>query len=243
LSHEGFVRGGGSLLREGTAAWGERVEPDSQAQYAQQRRRLAERLREAGVRDRRVLDAMAQVPRHLLLPEAMRFQAYRDGPLPIGDGQTISAPGIVAAMTEALELTGKETVLEIGTGSGYQAAVLSRLAAHVVSIERLPGLASQARSALDRLGVSNVVVHLGDGSRGRGIDAPYDAIVITAGAPDIPPPLIEQLAPRGRLVGPVGDRAAQTLVRVRRDDDGSVRSESLGACRFVGLVGEHGWAA
>jgi protein-L-isoaspartate(D-aspartate) O-methyltransferase len=215
---------------------------DPEARFRLPRRRLAERLAEEGVRDSRVLAAIERVPRHRLIPEAMRDQAYRDTALPIGEGQTISAPGIVAAMTQALELEGFELVLEIGTGSGYQAAVLSSLAAQVVSVERLPGLAARARSALDSLGVTNVVVHLGDGSRGRPQEAPFDAILVTAGAPDIPPPLIEQLAPGGRLVAPVGDRKTQELVRVRRTEEG-VRRESLGRCRFVDLVGEHGWAA
>jgi protein-L-isoaspartate(D-aspartate) O-methyltransferase len=146
-------------------------------------------------------------------------------------------------MTEALELRGDERVLEVGTGSGYQAAVLSQLAAHVVTIERRPSLAARARSALDALGVANVVVHLGDGSRGRAVDGPYDAIVVTAAAPEIPPPLVSQLAPGGRLVGPVGARDRQVLVRVRRAADGELHREELGPCRFVDLVGDHGWAA
>lgn len=215
---------------------------DPEARFRLPRRRLAERLASDGVRDPRVLAAIEQVPRHRLVPEALRDQAYRDCALPIGEGQTISAPGMVAAMTGALELEGHECVLEIGTGSGYQAAVLSALAARVVSVERLPTLAARARSALDALGIANVVVHLGDGSRGRPQEAPFDAILVTAGAPEIPPPLIEQLAPEGRLVAPVGDRATQELVRVRRTG-GGIRRESLGRCRFVDLVGEHGWAA
>ncbi len=203
---------------------------------------MLERLAESGIANARVLDAFGQVPRHVLIPEALHSQAYQDAALPIGEGQTISAPGIVAAMTQALELGGHELVLEIGTGSGYQAAVLSSLAAQVISVERLPGLAARARSALDSLGITNVVVHLGDGSRGRPQEAPFGAILVTAGAPDIPPPLIEQLAPGGRLVAPVGDRETQELIRVRRTEDG-VHRESLGRCRFVDLVGEHGWAA
>jgi protein-L-isoaspartate(D-aspartate) O-methyltransferase len=215
---------------------------DPEARFRLPRRRLVERLAEEGVRDPRVLAALERVPRHRLLPEALRDQAYRDTALPIGEGQTISAPGIVAAMSQALELEGTEVVLEIGTGSGYQAAVLSSLAARVVSVERLPGLAARARSALDALGVANVVVHLGDGSKGRPQEAPFAAVLVTAGAPDIPPPLIEQLAPGGRLVAPVGDRETQELIRVSRTEEG-IRRESLGRCRFVDLVGEHGWAA
>jgi protein-L-isoaspartate(D-aspartate) O-methyltransferase len=207
------------------------------------RRRLIERLRAHGVHDPRVLEAVYAVPRHRLVPEALRDQAWRDTPLPIGDGQTISAPGVVAAMTQALELAGHETVLEVGTGSAYQAAILARLAARVVSVERLPRLAASARRALDRLGVSNVVVHLGDGSHGRPQEAPFDAIVVTAGGPAVPPPLLTQLAPGGRLVGPFGGREEQDLVRVRRGEGDRFQREVLGRCRFVGLIGSHGWAA
>ncbi len=207
------------------------------------RRRLAERLRAGGIRDARVLDAIAQVPRHLLIPEALRGQAYQDVPLPIGAGQTISAPSTVAAMTAALQLKGRESVLEIGTGSGYQAAILSRLVARVVSIERIPRLAAQARTALDKLGVSNVVVHLGDGTAGRPAEAPFDAIVVTAGGPEVPQPLLAQLAPGGCLVGPFGARESQKLIRIRCDGRGGFSREDLGPCRFVELLGAHGWAA
>jgi protein-L-isoaspartate(D-aspartate) O-methyltransferase len=207
------------------------------------RRRLVLRLAADGIRDARVLDAIASVPRHLLIEDALSHQAYDDVAIPIGEGQTISAPGIVAAMTEALELTGKETVLEIGTGSAYQAAILSRLAERVISVERIPALANRARTALDRLGAHNVVVYLGDGTRGRPADGPFDAIIVTAGGPEIPAPLLEQLAPGGRLVGPFGARGAQKLVRVRRASDGSFSRETLGACRFVDLIGEHGFRA
>jgi protein-L-isoaspartate(D-aspartate) O-methyltransferase len=210
--------------------------------FAPQRRRMVERLAKSGLDDARVLGAMEAVPRHQLVPEALQVQAYADAALPIGDGQTISAPGIVALMTAALGLTGKERVLEIGTGSGYQSAVLSRLAAQVISVERLPGLAARARRALDDLGVSNVVVYLGDGSLGRPADAPFDAILVTAGSPAIPPPLLEQLASGGRLVAPVGTREEQFLYRVRRTERGFAR-ENLGRCRFVDLVGANGWAA
>jgi protein-L-isoaspartate(D-aspartate) O-methyltransferase len=205
---------------------------------------MVERLAGAGVTDARVLDAIGQVPRHRLVPDALAGKAYDERrSLPIGDGQTISAPLVVAAMTAALELAGDERVLEIGTGSGYQAAVLARLAGQVVSVERLPRMAARARTALDALGVTNVVVHLGDGSRGRAGDAPYDAIVVTAGGPDVPPPLLEQLAPGGRLVGPFGPRDEQQLVRIRRDASGAFSREVIGRCRFVDLVGTHGWAA
>jgi protein-L-isoaspartate(D-aspartate) O-methyltransferase len=207
------------------------------------RRRLSERLRALGIRDERVLEAVASVPRHLLIPEPLRGQAYKDVSLPIGAGQTISAPSTVAAMTQALLPTGSETVLEVGTGSGYQAAILSRLVARVVSIERVPQLAARARTALDNLGVTNVVVHLGDGTAGRPADAPFDAIVVTAGGPEVPRPLLEQLAPGGRLVGPFGARERQKLVRMQCDGHGNFSREELGPCRFVELLGTHGWAA
>jgi protein-L-isoaspartate(D-aspartate) O-methyltransferase len=213
-----------------------------QGEYERPRQRLAERLVRAGIKDPRVLEALSSVPRHRLLPEALREQAYQDAALPIGEGQTMSAPRVVAAMTEALELQGHETVLEVGTGSGYQAAILSRLAGRVISIEHKPRLAALARSALDHLGISNVVVHLGDGSAGRRQDAPFDAIVVTAGGPDVPRPLIDQLAMGGRLVGPFGKRSRQDLVRVRRDRQGTLERQVIGRCRFVDLVGVHGWA-
>jgi protein-L-isoaspartate(D-aspartate) O-methyltransferase len=201
---------------------------------------MVERLARAGVKDPRVLAAFGSVPRHRLIPEALSGQAYRDTAIPIGEGQTISAPSVVAAMSEALELSGHETVLEVGTGSAYQAAILSELAARVVSVERVPRLAASARRALDALGVHNVVVYLGDGSRGRPSDAPFDAIVVTAGGPNIPDPLLDQLAPGGRLVGPFGERDEQRLCRIRRTDAGFTQ-EVIGRCRFVDLVGAHGW--
>ncbi len=200
-------------------------------------------LARAGIRDARVLEAIASVPRHRLLPEAMWEQAYAIAALPIGDGQTISSPEVVARMTEALELAGSEHVLEVGTGSAYQAAVLARLADRVVSVERIPRLAARARRSLDALGVTNVVVYLGDGSLGRPAEAPFDAIVVTAAGPRVPPPLLAQLAPGGRLVGPFGERGRQELLRIRKQADGRLVRERLGACRFVDLVGQHGWAA
>jgi len=207
------------------------------------RRRMVERLIAGGVSDPRVLAAFQAVPRHRLLPEALRGQAYQDAALPIGAGQTISAPRVVAAMTAALELVGDETVLEVGTGSGYQAAILSRLAARVISIERVPRLAAAARSALDRLGIANVLIYLGDGTAGRPREAPFDAIVVTAGGPEVPAPLLAQLVAGGRLVGPFGDRRVQELLRVRRLGADGFARESLGRCRFVDLLGAHGWAA
>src|SRR5262245_6277097 len=200
------------------------------------RQRMVDRLAAGGIDDPRVLEAFLAVPRHRLVPEALRGRAYHDVALPIGEGQTISAPGVVAAMTQALALEGGESALEIGTGSGYQAAILSRLAARVVSIERGGRLAARARRDLDALGVSNVVVYLGDGSLGRRASAPYDAILVAAGGPEVPQPLLEQLAPGGRLVGPFGSREEQRLLRVRRGPDGSLHSEVIGRCRFVDLV-------
>ena len=211
-------------------------------EYARARRRMVERLADRGIGDRRVLAAFEEVPRHRLVPEALHGQAYQDTALPIGAGQTISAPTVVAMMTEALELSGRETLLEVGTGSGYQAAILSRLVERVVSVERVPKLAAAARSSLDRLGVTNVVVYLGDGTAGRAQDGPYDGIVVTAGGPEIPPPLLEQLAPGGRLVGPFGAKDQQELLRVHAAPQGFQR-EVIGRCRFVDLVGAHGWVA
>ncbi len=205
------------------------------------RRRMVARLAGQGVQDARVLAAFESVPRHLLVPEALRGDAYRDVALPIGDGQTISAPSVVAAMSEAVELSPRDSVLEIGTGSGYQAAILSRLADRVVSIERVPQLAARARRVLDDLGVSNVVIYLGDGTVGRRADAPFDAIVVTAGGPRVPEPLLEQLAVGGRLVGPFGEREAQQLLRVRCEAPGQYSEELIGHCRFVDLIGAHGW--
>ncbi len=212
-------------------------------EHALARERLVGRLREAGVRDPAVLAAFGRVLRHRLVPEALRHQAYLDRPLLIGDGQTISAPGTVAVMTESAQLCASDAVLEIGTGSGYQAAILATLASRIVSIERIPRLAARARSGLDALGVSNVVVHLGDGTQGRACDGPYDAILVTAGGPLVPEPLLHQLAPGGRLVGPFGERGSQELLRIRKRRDGDWVRESLGPCSFVDLIGEHGWAA
>lgn len=194
-----------------------------------------------GIRDQRVINAILEVPRHLFLDEAFWPQAYDDNPLPIGEKQTISQPYIVALMTEALELKGTERVLEIGTGSGYQTAVLSKLAESVFSIERVPGLAKRARRIFDQLKYTNVVVTIGDGTLGWKEHAPYDGIIVTAGAPRPPKALLDQLGKGGRLVIPVGDEFSQNLMVYRREDDGQISSENQGGCRFVKLIGEQGW--
>lgn len=206
------------------------------------RERLLAELRREGVHDERVLGALRAVPREVFVPREHREYAYQNIPLPIGGGQTISQPLIVGLMTQALLLQGTERVLEVGTGSGYQAAVLCRLAARIVSVERLPALAERARQVLARVGCHNVVVHVSNGTLGWPDDAPYDAIVVTAGAPEVPPALVAQLAEGGRLVIPVGPRASQHLLRVtRRGPD--TPTENLGPVRFVPLIGEQGWEA
>lgn len=200
-------------------------------------------LRRRGISDAAVLRAMDAVPREAFVLPAFAATAYADQAMPIACGQTISQPYVVAYMTEQLEVKRDHRVLEVGTGSGYQAAILSRLAARVVSIERVGRLAAAARQALDLLGVTNVVVYLGDGSLGRPADAPFDAIVVAAGGPQVPRPLLAQLRAGGRLVGPFGGRKEQRLVRVERRSDGSFHREVIGRCRFVDLLGAHGWAA
>jgi protein-L-isoaspartate(D-aspartate) O-methyltransferase len=209
--------------------------------FADQRRRMADDIRRMGVTDPRVLDAMARVPRHRFVPKAQWPFAYADGPLPIGNGQTISQPYMVAAMTEALRLTGTERVLEVGTGSGYQCAVLAELAREVVTVERIAGLSERAGAILDDLGYTNVIRVVGDGTLGAPEHAPYDAVVVTAGAPAAPEPLLTQLADGGRLVIPEGGRGIQTLVRYTREGR-NLRTEPLMQCMFVPLIGRHGWA-
>jgi protein-L-isoaspartate(D-aspartate) O-methyltransferase len=201
---------------------------------------VTQQLVRRGIRDERVLRVVRQIPRHLVVPARHRSMAYEDMPLPIGHEQTISQPLMVAMMTEALRLQGDERVLEIGTGSGYQAAILSRLAMVVFSIERIPELAAQARAALARLGIMNVHVLVGDGSLGLSEHGPYGAIVVTAASPKVPPALVDQLKLDGRLVIPVGDRHEQTLVRLTMTNNGP-QIERLGGCRFVPLIGQQGW--
>lgn len=203
---------------------------------------IREHLLGRGIRDQAVIEAMREVPREKFIDESLAEAAYGDHPLAIAGGQTISQPYIVAYMTEALELSRTDRVLEIGTGSGYAAAILSRIVATVYSVERLGGLAKGARERLARLGYTNIIIHEGDGTLGWAEHAPYDAIVVTAGAPRVPPPLLEQLAAGGRLVIPVGTSAdVQMLVRVRRAGDRDYRIEELCGVRFVPLIGVAGW--
>ncbi|MBI3000405.1 MAG: protein-L-isoaspartate(D-aspartate) O-methyltransferase [Deltaproteobacteria bacterium] len=201
---------------------------------------VQEQLLRRGINDPRVLEAMARVPRHLFVPEELRGRAYEDGPLPIGEYQTISQPYMVALMVEALQLKGDERVLEVGTGSGYEAAVLSELCAEVFSMERLESLAARARSVLASLGYGNVQVFTGDGTLGLQAHAPYDAVVISAAAPAIPRPLLEQVKPGGCLVLPMGEIEIQTLVRIRKASEG-LKEDYLGDCYFVKLIGSYGW--
>jgi protein-L-isoaspartate(D-aspartate) O-methyltransferase len=199
-------------------------------------------IKARGVTDPRVLLAMRRVPRHKFIPRHLWDQAYNDHPLPIGEDQTISQPYIVALMTEMLEPHETDRVLEIGTGSGYQAAVLAELVAAVYSIDRMAGLSARAEKVLAELGYTNIHLRVGDGTLGWPEEAPFDAILVTAGAPQVPRPLVEQLALNGRLVIPVGDQYSQTLTLVRKTQDG-VKYEYHGGCRFVRLIGKYGWPA
>jgi protein-L-isoaspartate(D-aspartate) O-methyltransferase len=197
-------------------------------------------LRRRGISDERVLQAMGEVPREHFVPEGVRRSAYNDSALPIGREQTISQPWVVAAICQALRLQGDENVLEIGTGSGYSAAVLSRLANRVVSIERVPELAESARERLDELGIENVEVIIGDGSRGHPEGAPFDGIAVHAASPEAPHSLLSQLAPGGRLVVPIATSTADLLTAFIREN-GDLRQETIGPCRFVPLIGAEGF--
>ncbi len=209
--------------------------------YARARDRMIEdQLVNRGIGDLRVLAAMARVERHRFVAEALQTRAYEDKPLPIGEHQTISQPYMVGLMTQALELKGAERVLEIGTGCGYQTAVIAELAATVYTIERLAPLAAMARATLEAAGYSNIVMRVGDGSLGWAEEAPFDAIIVTAGTPQVPRPLVSQLGLAGRLVFPIGEEELQTLVRIRKEEDG-LHEEYFGDCRFVKLVGRYGW--
>ncbi len=212
-------------------------EPDSTAaRLAMVRSQLQRR----GITDARVLSAMREVPRHVFVPPEWRHEAYSDRPLPIAHDQTISQPYMVAIMTQSLALQGYERVLEVGTGSGYQAAVLSRLVAHVYSIEYFPALAESARAVLQRLGYTNVQVMVGDGGLGLPTQAPYDGIIVAAAAPHVPQPLLTQLAEGGRLVVPVGSVTSQELLIITRHGDDYPQERSV-PCRFVPLLGQEGW--
>jgi protein-L-isoaspartate(D-aspartate) O-methyltransferase len=212
--------------------------PDGSAYRRQQ---MVDALRKSGIRDERLLAAMAEIPRHFFVPSSRRNQAYsEDVSINIGEGQTISQPRIVALMTEAAAVTPEDRVLEIGTGSGYQAAVLARLARFVFTVERIPALARTAKERLDRLGFENVSIKVMDGTLGWRDQAPFDAIVVTAAAPDLPELLVDQLTEGGRLVVPVGSRETQTLWVAVRHGSRTRVSELQGAC-FVPLIGRHGW--
>jgi len=193
-----------------------------------------------GITDQQVLDAMAKVPRHLFVSEALVDSAYGDFPLPIGEGQTISQPYIIAQMTHSLDLKGHERILEIGTGSGYQAAVLSKIVYKVYTIERNNTLFLQTRRLFDKLKYHNIVTRYADGTQGWDSEGPFDAIIVTAGGKIVPTPLIEQLSVGGKLVIPVGDNNVQELLKLEKTRDG-IKTTKLGACRFVKLIGQHGW--
>jgi protein-L-isoaspartate(D-aspartate) O-methyltransferase len=208
------------------------------------KRMVQEQIIARGVNDRRVIDAMMKIPRHIFVQEAFAAQAYSDTPLPIGEKQTISQPYMVALMTELLALIGSEKVLEIGTGSGYQTAILATLAERVCTAERIRPLAMRARKCLDSLGLFNVMLRIND-SEGSPIgwdeEAPFDAILVTAGAPEVPTVLTDQLAIGGRLVIPVGNEVEQRLLRIVKDADGTLQTEASVGCRFVPLIGRQGW--
>ena len=206
------------------------------------RKRMVKRqLIPRDIKDKGVLEAMGRIPRHLFIEEALAGEAYNDHPVPIGEKQTISQPYIVALMTEALELKGDENTLEIGTGSGYQTAILAELSSRVYTIERIKSLLVNARKLLAELGYSNILFKAFDGTLGWREYAPFDAIMVTAGAPSLPGPVMDQLADNGRMIIPVGDRYTQELIKVTRKGE-SLEQENLGGCRFVNLIGVHGWS-
>ena len=208
--------------------------------YGGYRSQLVETLQQKGIRDLAVLRAIRMVPRHLFVPESVRHRAYDDSALPIGNGQTISQPYVQARYLELIGLAGRERVLEIGAGSGYQTALLAMLAESVFGVERIPSLAQGARAALEEAGIRNATVLVGDGTLGWRPYSPYDAILVAATSPEIPAPLVEQLAPEGRMVIPLGDRAAQVLTLVRRQG-GELKLSALEDVRFVPLLGEFGF--
>lgn len=217
--------------------------PGRSPDFAEQRQRMVERqLRRREISDEAVLEAMGSVPRELFVPERMRRSAYNDSALPIGHEQTISQPWVVAAICQALHLDGDENVLEIGTGSGYSAAVLAKLSDHVISVERVPALGEMARARLEEMGVRNVEVIIGDGSQGHSPGAPYDAIAVHAATPEAPHSLLGQLAEGGSLVVPIAAGTADLLTAFTREN-GDLRQETIGPCRFVPLIGAEGFDA
>lgn len=221
----------------------ERREPGSGGRFTRERERMVEeQVVGRGITDSRVIETMRRVPRHLFVEEALQDQAYGDHPLPIGDGQTISQPYMVGRMSELLRLTGRERVLEIGTGSGYQAAVLGQLAGRVCTIERIARLSERARQVLEALGYTNVWVRTANGTLGWPDQGPFDRIIVTAGGPEVPPPLVEQLGEGGRLVMPVGDAASQKLRILERQQGRMYVTEDSG-CAFVKLIGKYAWSA
>jgi len=203
-------------------------------------RMVNNQLAARGIADEGVLQAMGKIPRHLFISEALAGEAYNDHPVPIGEKQTISQPYIVALMTEALGLKGKENTLEIGTGCGYQTAILAELSSRVYTIERIKSLLVNARKLLAQLGYTNILFKAFDGTLGWKAYAPFDAIMVTAGAPSVPKPLIDQLADNGRMIIPIGDRYTQELIKVTKKGE-NLEQHSLGGCRFVNLIGIHGW--
>lgn len=222
-------------------AWQPELAEPLGGRFARERERMVEeQLRRRGILDTLVLEAMGKVPREQFVEEALRDRAYGDHPLPIGEGQTISQPYMVALMSDLLQLTGDEKVLEIGTGSGYQTAVLAELARQVCSVERVPVLAARARATLERLGYTNVSVRIANGTCGWPEEAPFDRILITAAGPAVPPPLFDQLAEAGRMVLPIGDAISQTLTVVEKVN-GVMRTKSETGCVFVKLIGQYGW--
>jgi protein-L-isoaspartate(D-aspartate) O-methyltransferase len=202
---------------------------------------VEQQIRFRGITNTRILSAMQEIPRHLFIPPTYSASAYADAPLPIGNGQTISQPYIVALMTELLDPQPGDNILEIGSGSGYQAAILSTLVKHVTTIERIPAVAELAKRNLAELGLKNTSIVIGDGTQGYVRNAPYEGIIITAATPKIPPPLVEQLKDEGVLVAPVGGRDIQELVTLKKRG-GAITSASHGGVRFVPLIGEYGWA-
>ncbi len=209
--------------------------------YSKARKKMVEsQLITRGISDRRLILAMSKIPRENFIADSLKQRAYDDNPLPIGDGQTISQPYMVALMTELLELKGNEKVLELGTGCGYQTAILAQMASQVFSMERIKNLAWKAEKLLSEIGLQNVLVRVADGTLGWPEQAPYDAIIVTAGSPDIPDALVDQLADKGRMVIPVGDEHTQELYLVRKRF-GRTKKKKHGGCRFVKLIGRDGW--